>query len=83
MENIQIGLQLMVVGLCLVFLVLVLLMYMMKIISFLVDKTTPPSPLPVAGVDTSASEQELAAVLAVAATLLDDAPTHNARLKVN
>jgi sodium pump decarboxylase gamma subunit len=74
MANLQVGLQLMVVGLSLVFFVLVLLMVTMKIMSAVILKATPaPSPEMAAVAVQNGNDKELAAVMAIAVNALEKA----------
>jgi sodium pump decarboxylase gamma subunit len=73
MADLQVGLQLMVIGLSVVFLVLLLLMFIMKIMSALVQQANVPQPsvaTPVSAANTD--DAELAAVIAVVTGMTAD-----------
>jgi sodium pump decarboxylase gamma subunit len=87
MANFQIGLQLTVVGMSIVFLVLLLLMYMMKIMSGLIrgsDVKRPSAavPVPVPVVETAADDEELAAVIAAVTGMMPEVQADIAQIRV-
>jgi sodium pump decarboxylase gamma subunit len=85
MENLEIGLQLLIVGLCTVFFVLVLLMYVMKTMSALVGKFSSGSKIQsqtAAGPGAAEDDQELAVVLAVALDTVTGIQNSKIRLSV-
>jgi sodium pump decarboxylase gamma subunit len=73
MANLQVGLQLMIIGLGVVFLVLLLLMFIMKIMSALVHQADVPQlsvAAPVSAANTD--DAELAVVIAVVTGMVVD-----------
>jgi sodium pump decarboxylase gamma subunit len=88
MENLEVGLQLLVVGVCIVFFILVLLMYIMKTMSALVGKYDSDSKSKVQSQTavepgSTEDEQELAVVLAVALDTVAGVQNSKIRLSVS
>jgi sodium pump decarboxylase gamma subunit len=73
MANLQVGLQLMVIGMGIVFLVLFLLMYIMKIMSALISNASAKQPPESAAIVAERTDdEEIAVVMAVVAGMLEE-----------
>jgi sodium pump decarboxylase gamma subunit len=84
MTNLQVGLQLTVVGMSIVFFVLLLLMYTMKLMSSVILKfNLGQSNEPVNIVQTSSNDQELAAVMAIAFSKKEDVKGNPVQVHLN
>ncbi|HOJ78313.1 MAG TPA: OadG family protein [Bacillota bacterium] len=83
MENLQAGIQLLLVGMTMVFIVLVLLMGLMNAMSVLVTKNLPKTNVAMQKIDNSSgeTEEELAAIMAVFATKFPERKNLNIKIK--
>ncbi|HBK67614.1 MAG TPA: hypothetical protein DDZ91_03145 [Firmicutes bacterium] len=84
MSNLMVGVELLISGLIIVFLVLLFLMYVMKLMSVLFGKQPSEvriSKQPLATISADPGEEELVAVMAVIASLLPKNKQAIVRLK--
>jgi sodium pump decarboxylase gamma subunit len=87
MANLQVGLQLMIVGMSIVFLVLILLKYIMKTMSAIIrninSKANSNQPLKTeAQVEDLTADEELAVIMAVVTGMLTDVKDHIVQIHV-
>lgn len=84
MANLQVGVELMIIGMMVVFVVLILLLYVMKLMNVAVKSFTSRQPVPAeVQVAADTDEQELAVVLATVTGMFDDIQGNVVRIQVN